>query len=1746
MIILRKSSVTHLRESVSEFALSNYALNAVRRFVRLLVSSTLVITPVTVLAAELPTGGNVVSGSATINQNGANQLLINQTSQNAILNFDTFSISKDGHVHFSNGTGSTLNRVTGGHQSRIDGRLSASGSLLLINTNGVIVGRNGTIDTGGSFLASTRDITNEDYLNGGDNTFLGNSDASVVNLGRISSLGGDITLIAHKVVNDGTLEAKNGNVGLASGIEVLLRDNNHADGRILVKAGKSGGSVTHSGAIKAANAELRAHSGHVYALAQNRKGSIQITGVKKSGGRVFLTATGGKVVSNQRISAKRRVVNKTTQKTTYDGGQVFINADIVNVAGLIDVSGQTGGAINIGAKDAITLDNATLDASGINDGGLIRVGGEFQGGRGLAIDEVQNTDKLLITETTLLDASSENSNGGEVIAWSDGDTIFNGTILVNGGGASGNGGLAETSGAERLSVGTNAFVSALSPNGAVGDWLLDPTNLIIEATGSGTLPPAGAGDFSVAASAINNAAANVTLQATDTITFDQAISMVNAGVGLNAIAGNLMTVNAAITTNDGDVNLTTDNISINAGIDVGTGRVTLAQNTAGREIDLGTETSSKFSLTDVEIDLIKAGTLQIGNASSGTITATTKIDPAQANTLVLQTAGSINTTVRGFDYEVENLVLRAGTGIENIAPVTSNLAYENGAGEVRITNFSSTGLTIASLDGLTSSSNSGTTTEISNIFGNLNVDTDVSSTGSAIFGLANGRIINVSKGVVISSNDELHVAARTVNLDGDLKATNGIEGTSTTVNVVSSTGGAEIQDAIDIGHDNANINIALGTYDSFVAHTEGQTISGVGTDTIIETGSPAVTVVASNVTIQNMLLQDTVGPIASDDHGILLDGNTSPGLTGITIQNVDFDNLEDGIVAQGVIGDGDTSTVDVRIRNSRMTNINSDGIRFDDNLNDANILIGGALPADGNSIVAQDDAVRTERLTDSIFTVANNVLLESEDNDGIDISQRVSRSNVNIVGNGDIIGADNGIEIESEVRGNSSINIAGNDLIQGENENGIIFEDEIRNSSVVIGSATVNVDGTDLNFLGNEQIIGDLRGIDSIDMRNSTFDVTDNDLIVGGEDGIILGLIRNSTVDVDGNGLILAAGIGSGIQIDGNIRNGSNIFIRNNGGIGGLGAGIFIGDFADIGNTDVNDSNITISGNTGVGGVLGGIMFASEIENDSNVEISDNDFTLGGLFGIDFISDISDSNVEITDNGAIGALGTGIQLGSILNPGSTVLQNSTFTIARNDAVVGLTGSGFNATSVLDGSTLRIVNNGIIRGGEDGIRTDELIIDSNVSIIRNDEIEGEDGDGIHIDGPTFQSTVRINTNDTIIGGDDGIDMAIIDDSDVLIRGNQLIEGTEHGIEFDDSFRAGSIIGGSNVRIVGNDHVNARFSDAIVVKSDIRGQSQFSVLRNNEITGGGNGILFAGDIRNRAFVRISENGTAELNGQSYDPNNIVNDTFSTNRFVSGVEGSAVAFSGNIENRARLNINRNMLGDSYDGITFFGNVTSSRTQRINNNFILENSNNGISFGSDFSQEFTIISSPFEVFQNYIIENRNSGVFVGGQTDVGSGINIHQNFIPGSGFQWGNQNFAINNQGSGAPNIDGNWWGTADAANIALTLSGVPTPTNFLASGADTNIELPLGASNYDPFAFQAGVEVPVVPVDPDDPVIPSIDTNDPEFANVSCEISLDERDLRDPNNLANLENLENRIEARCTEDPEEIGEFTLLFRN
>lgn len=283
-------------------------------------------------AGPLPTGGHFVAGTGSIGGSGTS-MTINQNSPRGVIDWTSFSIGFGNRVNFNNGTGATLNRVTGGDLSMILGSLSATGSLYLINPQGIVVGPSGIVSTGGRFVASTLDADNTAFMNGGPLTLTGNSDKGVINFGKIGSTGGDVFLVSSKdATNLGSISAPNGSAELAAGRQVLLQDSSSSR-QVFVQLG-SGGTVFNSGAIKAAQVSLQAADGNVYALSGNHA-VVRASGTATRDGHVWLVADTGTVNLDGTLEAKN---------ADGSGGTVDTNAGTLVFNGTPTVS---AGAWNI-------------------------------------------------------------------------------------------------------------------------------------------------------------------------------------------------------------------------------------------------------------------------------------------------------------------------------------------------------------------------------------------------------------------------------------------------------------------------------------------------------------------------------------------------------------------------------------------------------------------------------------------------------------------------------------------------------------------------------------------------------------------------------------------------------------------------------------------------------------------------------------------------------------------------------------------------------------------------------------------------------------------------------------------------------------------------------------------------------------------------------------------------------------------------------------------------------------------------------------------------------------------------------------------------------------------------------------------------------------------------------------------------------------------------------------------------------
>ena len=175
-------------------------------------------------AGEMPTGASVQSGNVKISGKNTNHLVIDQSTNKSIINWNSFSIHDQGRVDFNmpSSMSSSLNRVTGSTPSSIAGQLNSNGKVMLINPNGVVITKNGVVKTS-SFTASTLDINNEDFLKDRMN-FIGNGKSKgVQNNGKII-IGdkGHGALLGGQISNTGIISARLGKIALGAGEKITL------------------------------------------------------------------------------------------------------------------------------------------------------------------------------------------------------------------------------------------------------------------------------------------------------------------------------------------------------------------------------------------------------------------------------------------------------------------------------------------------------------------------------------------------------------------------------------------------------------------------------------------------------------------------------------------------------------------------------------------------------------------------------------------------------------------------------------------------------------------------------------------------------------------------------------------------------------------------------------------------------------------------------------------------------------------------------------------------------------------------------------------------------------------------------------------------------------------------------------------------------------------------------------------------------------------------------------------------------------------------------------------------------------------------------------------------------------------------------------------------------------------------------------------------------------------------------------
>ncbi|WP_161485648.1 S-layer family protein, partial [Polynucleobacter sp. MWH-Tro8-2-5-gr] len=436
----------------------------------------------------LPTNGKVVAGSASISQT-TNTMTINQSTQRAVINWDSFNIGKNASVNINTpgANSATLNRVTGTSASQIDGALKSNGQIVLVNQNGVVFGRGAQVDAA-AVTASTMNIADKDFMDG-KSTYNGNGTGKIINKGSIQANEPDgfIALLAPEVQNQGYVLARaGGSIAMAAGDQVTLNfQGNHSLVGVTVDKATLKALIVNKRVVEA--------NGGLIVLAAGAANQLMSSVVKNTG----------------KISASSMVNN---------GGVIELVANNVTQAGTVEANSSAtngkGGQVNLVANDIKITKKSSTTATGTAGGGQVNVGlAQTQASGGTQVNaqtpsantaqqnqavvasnaaQAANTKQMANTVTVkrgaVIDVSAtQNGNAGSIAIWSQVKTTVAGTLKAIGGAINGNGGFIETSSKGVVNLAPKLVVDTSAAKGKSGLWFLDPIDLIIDASAANVI-----------------------------------------------------------------------------------------------------------------------------------------------------------------------------------------------------------------------------------------------------------------------------------------------------------------------------------------------------------------------------------------------------------------------------------------------------------------------------------------------------------------------------------------------------------------------------------------------------------------------------------------------------------------------------------------------------------------------------------------------------------------------------------------------------------------------------------------------------------------------------------------------------------------------------------------------------------------------------------------------------------------------------------------------------------------------------------------------------------------------------------------------------------------------------------------------------------------------------------------------------------------------------------------------------------
>lgn len=393
---------------------------------------------------------------------GRTNVSVEQTEQKAILTWDSFNVGRETDLSFNQQSADwvVLNRVRDPGASQIHGSISAKGTVLILNQNGVLFGGSSSVNVR-NLVAAAANISNDQFLNRGiysaisganflpsftdaHGTVTVEAGAEIKTHAPASATqgGGYVMLLGNQVTNAGSIATAKGQTLLSAGDQFIVRrgygteENKYSttrgnEVRGLIDAESTSGTVVNKGLIEAALGDItlggrtiRQEGVIVATTGVNQRGTIHLlNSASDTLGSVTLgsdsltailpdLAAKDTALDGQRDALIKESANANLLRATTIGGGFDDRSMLADRLDLSRVEIVTGGNVSFatGSQTSAQGGQVAVQANAgritVADGARIDVSGVM----GVALDMASNTVMVNVQGNELRDSPANREN----------------------------------------------------------------------------------------------------------------------------------------------------------------------------------------------------------------------------------------------------------------------------------------------------------------------------------------------------------------------------------------------------------------------------------------------------------------------------------------------------------------------------------------------------------------------------------------------------------------------------------------------------------------------------------------------------------------------------------------------------------------------------------------------------------------------------------------------------------------------------------------------------------------------------------------------------------------------------------------------------------------------------------------------------------------------------------------------------------------------------------------------------------------------------------------------------------------------------------------------------------------------------------------------------------------------------------------------------------------------------------------